>query len=78
MKSSASRPGKPGYVSYFLALSTGVVLTMLTIYVYRRAINSQAVQATVQLRRDYSEKEEAILRSVVAITPNRAIRAVGT
>jgi hypothetical protein len=59
-----------------MVLSTGVILTLLTVYTYRRAMNTHAVQSSVQLRTDYSEKEEAILRSIVAITPNRAIRAM--
>jgi hypothetical protein len=76
MTARHSRPGKPGYVSYFMVLSTGIILTLLTVYTYRRAMNNHAVQSSVQLRADYSEKEEAILRSIVAITPNRAIRAM--
>ncbi len=76
MKSSASRSGKPGYVSYFLVLSTGMILTLLMIYTYRRAMNAHTVQSNVQLRVDYAEKEEAVLRSIVAITPNRAVRAM--
>ena len=76
MKTPTSRAGKPGYISYLLVLTTGTILTLLSIYTYRRAVNAQSVQATVQLRTDYREKEEAILRSIVAITPNRAIRAM--
>ena len=76
MKTTRNRPFKPGYVSYFVVLSTGIILTLLTVYTYRRAMNAHAVQSEVQLRIDYSEKEEAILRSIVAITPNRAIRAM--
>ena len=76
MKTALSRPGKPGYVSYLLVLSTGVILTLLSIYTYKRAMSAQSVQAGIQLRSDYREKEEAILRSIVSITPNRAIRAM--
>lgn len=76
MKTISSRRGKPGYVSYVLVLVTGIILTLLTVYTYRRAMNAQSVQSAIQLRMDYREKEEAILRSIVAITPNRAIRAM--
>lgn len=76
MNFSSSRPGKPGYISYVLVLSTGAILLMLTVLTYRRAVAAQTLQATVQLRSDYSEKEDAILRSIVALTPNRAIRAM--
>lgn len=76
MKTSPSKRFPRGFVSFLLVLTTGAILTMLMIYAYRGALQSQDVQAQVQLRVDYSEKEEAILRSIVAITPNRAIRAM--
>ena len=76
MITSSSRPGKAGFVSYVLVLTTGAILTMLMVFTYRQALATQAVQSQVQLRTDYSEKEDAILRSIVAITPNRAIRAM--
>lgn len=76
MKTTRARSGTPGYVSYFVVLSTGIILTLLTIYTYRRAMNAHAAQSDIQLRLDYMEKEEAILRSIVAITPNRAIGAM--
>lgn len=76
MKTSRARSGKSGFVSYLLVLSTGTILTLLTIYTYRRASVAHQVQSSTQLRMDYSEKEDAILRAIVAITPNRAIRAM--
>jgi len=76
MKQASRRPGKSGYVSYALVITTGAILTMLLISTYRRAATAQDVQTKVQLQIDYSEKEDSILRSVVAITPNRAIRAM--
>ncbi|MEO5713543.1 MAG: hypothetical protein ABIT37_08630 [Luteolibacter sp.] len=48
----------------------------MMVYAYKRAMAGSAIQSKVQLRLDYAEKEEAILRSIVAITPNRAIRAM--
>lgn len=76
MKTSPFRTGKSGFVSYVLVLTTGAILTLLMVFTYRQALATQAVQSQVQLRNDYSEKEDAILRSIVAITPNRAIRAM--
>ena len=76
MKTSPSRRHHSGYISFLLVLATGSILTFLMIYAYRRALNAQVVESQVQLRLDYSEKEEAILRAIVAITPNRAIRAM--
>jgi hypothetical protein len=76
MKISTTKKLNAGYVSYVLVLSIGAVLSLLAVGAYRGAMNAQAAQAQVQLRVDYSEKEESILRSIVAITPNRAIRAM--
>ena len=76
MITSSSRPGKPGFISYVLVLSTAAILTLLTVSAYRRAMAAHEIQGKVQLRADYSEKEDAVLRSIVAITPNRAIRAM--
>ncbi len=76
MKTSFSRRHPSGYISIVLVLAVGTVLSILMIYAFRRAVESQAIQGQVQLRVDYAEKEEAILRSIVAITPNRAILAM--
>ncbi len=76
MKISPIKRWKAGYVSLMLVLATGSALTLLTVYAFQRATLTMQTQAKVQLRVDYSEKEEAILRSIVAITPNRAIRAM--
>jgi len=76
MKTPVKRPGSPGYVSYVMVLSTGVLVTMMMLFGFKRAVQSQAVQSDVQLRLDYSEKEDAVLRSIVAITPNRAMQAM--
>jgi hypothetical protein len=76
MKSSPARRRSAGFASYVLVLSTSLILTVLMVLTYQRAVSAQRVQSSVQLRLDYSEKEDAILRSIVAITPNRAIRAM--
>lgn len=76
MKTFRSRPGRPGFVSYVLVLSTAAILTLMMLYAYREAMRAQSNQSTVQLQLDYREKEESIMRSIVAITPNRAIRAM--
>jgi hypothetical protein len=72
------RPGhlKPGYVSYVIVLTTGLMLTLMTMSAYRNAAASQVVQSETQLRVDYADKEDAVLRAVVNLVPNRAIRAM--
>jgi len=76
MRLPRKRTGRSGFVSYTLVLTTGAMLTMLTIFAYKRAMLSQRVQTSVQLRMDYSEKEDSVLRGIVAIAPNRAMRAM--
>jgi hypothetical protein len=76
MKTSPSSRRQAGYASFLMVLSTGAILSLLTIYAYRSAMAAHAVTSQVQLRVDYSEKNDAILRAIVAITPNRAIRAM--
>jgi hypothetical protein len=76
MKASRRRRFQPGYISLVLVLTTGVMLTLLTLGAYRRASTSQTVQKETQLRVDYAEKEDAVLRAIVNIVPNRAIRAM--
>jgi len=65
-----------GYISLVLVLTTGVMLTLLTVAAYRRASSAQIVQSETQLRVDYAEKEDAVLRAIVNLVPNRAIRAM--
>ena len=78
MRTSLPRRWRSGYISLLLVLSTGTTLLLLMLYTYRQALSSQDVQAQVQLRLDYSEKEDAVLRSIVSISPNRAIQAMQT
>lgn len=82
MKTHFSMNGFPpghrasGFISFSLVLFMGCLLTLLMVLAYRRASVAHSIQSAVQLQVDYNEKEEAILRSIVAITPNRAIRAM--
>jgi hypothetical protein len=76
MKATPCQRRPSGYVSYLLVLALGSLMSLLMVFAYRRATASHAAQSGVQLQVDYAEKEEAILRSIVAIVPNRAIRAM--
>ncbi|RYD34569.1 MAG: hypothetical protein EOP87_08945 [Verrucomicrobiaceae bacterium] len=76
MKTNPKQRRPAGYVAYVMVISTAAILTFMLLFAYKRALLSQSVQSDVQLRMDYSEKEDVILRSIVAITPNRAMRAM--
>ncbi len=76
MKLSDPRKTNPGYVSLMAVFTMSMFMLMMTLFAYKRSINAQGIQAEIQTAQDYMEKEETILRSIVAITPNRAIRAM--
>jgi hypothetical protein len=71
-----SRKLQPGYVSFVIVLSAGMMLTLMTISAYRNASAAAVVQAETQIKIDYADKEDAVLRAVVNLVPNRAIRAM--
>lgn len=78
MRTSNKRKPEAGYVSLVAVFTMSVFMLALMVFAYRRAIDAQSVQAEIQSQNDYREKEQTILRSIVAITPNRAIRAMQT
>ena len=75
-KQTRNRKQPGGYVSLLTVFTLAMFMLTLTLFAYRRALDAHAIQADIQTQTDYREKEESILRSIVAITPNRAIRAM--
>ncbi len=75
---SNTRSHRPGYVSLIAVFTISIFMLSLMLFAYERAVNAQAIQSDIQTQTDYREKEETILRSIVAITPNRAIRSMQT
>jgi len=59
-----------------MVLSMGMVMLLLLINSYKTAIRSQEVQTMAGLRIDYAAKEDAILRAVVPLTANAAMRCM--
>ncbi|HEY1122415.1 MAG TPA: hypothetical protein VGE67_12475 [Haloferula sp.] len=59
-----------------MVLTTGTLLTVMTLSAYKYAGSSQTIQKETQLRVDYQEKEDAVLRGIVNIVPNRAMQAM--
>src|SRR6478736_1654765 len=76
MKTISTRRPQRGYVSYVMVLSVAILLTLLMTYAWRNSVRTMDIQRDIQLRTDYLSKEDAVLRSIVAITPNRAIRCM--
>lgn len=76
MRTLARQRRSGGYVSYALVVSLAITLTLMMLAAYRSAIGSQKAEAVSQLKADYGDREDAILRSVINIAPNRAMRAM--
>lgn len=76
MKTNARKKAAPGYVSLLSVFTISVFMLTLMLFAYRRAMDAQSVQSDIQVLTDYRAKEDTVLRSIVAIAPNRAIRAM--
>lgn len=68
--------GKPGFASFIVVVTAGTILLLLALYTFRQSVATQQVAKTIHLRNDYREKEDAVLRSLVALVPNKAIGAM--
>ncbi len=67
-----------GYVSLLAVFTISIFMFSLMLFAYKRAATAQAVQSQIVTQADFREKEETILRSIVALTPNQAIRSMQT
>ena len=59
-----------------MVFSVGVVAFAMMLFTYKAAIRTQDNQKFAQVRVDASQRESAVLRSILAIVPNRAIMAM--
>jgi len=63
----------PGFASILTVTSVGVALLMLLISMYKSTVESHSVQKTNLLKNDYEQREEAFLRALTNIIPNKAM-----
>ena len=56
--------------------SVGVGLLLILIAMYENTVESQSVQSNNMLRTDYQQREDAFLRAMTNIIPNRAMRGM--
>lgn len=56
--------------------SVGVGLLLVLIAMYENTVESQSVQSKNMLRTDYQQREDAFLRAMTNILPNRAMRGM--
>lgn len=65
-----------GYITFLLVMSTALVAFSLLLVAYKATLRAQETQKTVQVRVDVAQRESAILRSILAVVPNKAIQCM--
>ncbi|MBB5353392.1 hypothetical protein HNR46_003649 [Haloferula luteola] len=71
-----SRKQPAGYISSVVVLTLGLTVLLLMLATYRSASRAQTVQAEVTLRGDYDTKEEAVIRAIVPLAANAAMKSM--
>ncbi|MBK1830368.1 hypothetical protein JIN77_06505 [Verrucomicrobiaceae bacterium R5-34] len=64
---------QPGFASLLTVISVGIGLLLILISMYRDTVESQNTQKDHALRADYQQREEAFLRALTNIIPNKAM-----
>ena len=67
------RNHRPGFASILVVVSVGIALLVLLISLYENTAQAHAVQKNSLLKNDYQQREDAFLRALTNIIPNRAI-----
>jgi hypothetical protein len=76
MQKISNKKHARGYISMLAVISISMLMLVLTIFAYKRALNAHATFSKIHTQTDFREKEEAVMRSIVSIVPNRAILAM--
>ncbi|MFM7183017.1 MAG: hypothetical protein ACKO2G_16355 [Verrucomicrobiales bacterium] len=70
------RKGAGGYITFLIVMSVAVVAFAFLLAAYKATLRAQETQKTTQLRVDVAQRESAILRSILAVVPNKAIQCM--
>lgn len=65
-----------GYVSMMLVISSSLVALALLSAAFKATLQARDGQKVVQVRVDVAQRESAVLRAILALTPNHAIGAM--
>jgi len=63
----------PGFASVLTVISVGIGILVILLSMYDDTVESQNTQKNHMLRSDYQQREEAFLRALTNIVPNKAI-----
>lgn len=70
---SRTIPTKPGYASLLVVISVGTGLLILLTTMYRDTVETQAVEKNTMMKGDYQQREDAFLRALTTVIPNKAM-----
>ena len=75
MTKPANRTHKssPGFASLLVVTSVGIALLIILVSMYRNTVDAHAIQKNNLLKNDYQQREDAFLRALTNIIPNKAI-----
>ena len=75
MTKPANRTHKssPGFASLLVVTSVGIALLIMLVSMYRNTVDAHAIQKNNLLKNDYQQREDAFLRALTNIIPNKAI-----
>lgn len=65
-----------GYASVGMVMVFAIVALLGMMFTFRQGVRSHESQVRNQVKIDYSQKEDALLRALIAIVPNKAIGAM--
>jgi len=65
-----------GFISVMAVSGLSMVLLLTLLVAYRYSLQTQEIQRRAQIRIDYNQREQSILRSVLNIAPNRGMIAM--
>ena len=67
---------RPGFASILTVVTVGIGLLLILISMYNDTVESQNSQKDHMLRADYQQREEAFLRALTNIIPNKAMQCM--
>lgn len=71
--SNKTKHTKPGFSSLLVVVSVGTGLLLILISMYQSTVESQSSEKKILLKNDYQQREEAFLRALTTIIPNKAM-----
>ena len=74
--SNRSKFHKGGYAALLTTITLSLTIMAFAITAFRETKQSHLVQTRYQVKQYYSQKEEALLRALLDIVPNYAMRGM--